>query len=62
MTEQRIMEQAHDLLCDSILVLKEINEDLPFMQRLAAKQLMSQMEELLRKMNNKIHEPDGEYA
>ena len=62
MTEQRIMEQAHDLLCDSILVLKEINEDLPFMQRLAAKQLMSQMEGLLRKMNNKIHEPEGEYA
>ena len=56
------MVQAHDLLCDSILVLKEINEDLPFMQRLAAKQLMSQMEELLRKMNNKIHEPEGNYA
>ena len=36
MTEQRIMEQAHDLLCDSILVMKEINEDLPFMERLAA--------------------------
>ena len=62
MTEQRIMEQAHDLLCDSILVMKEINEDLPFMERLAAKQLMSQMEDLLRKMNNKIHEPEGEYA
>ena len=62
MSEQRIMEQAHDLLCDSILVMKEINEDLPFMERLAAKQLMSQMEELLRKMNNKIHEPEGEYA
>ena len=56
------MVQAHDLLCDSILVMKEINEDLPFMQRLAAKQLMSQMEGLLRKMNNKIHEPEGEYA
>lgn len=62
MTEQRIMEQAHDLLCDSILVMKEINEDLPFMERLAAKQLMSQMEDLLRKMNNKIHEPEGDYA
>lgn len=62
MSEQRIMEQAHDLLCDSILVMKEINEDLPFMERLAAKQLMSQMEDLLRKMNNKIHEPEGEYA
>ena len=62
MSEQRIMEQAHDLLCDSILVMKEINEDLPFMERLAAKQLMSQMEDLLRKMNNKIHEPEGDYA
>tara|TARA_B100000519_G_scaffold8844_1_gene7073 strand:+ start:1553 stop:1741 length:189 start_codon:yes stop_codon:yes gene_type:complete len=61
-TEERLMVQAHDLLCDSILVLKEINEDLPFMQRLAAKQLMSQMEELLRTMNNKIHEPEGDYA
>ena len=32
------------------------------MERLAAKQLMSQMEDLLRKMNNKIHEPEGDYA
>ena len=47
MTEERLMMQAHDLLCDSILVMKEINEDLPFMERLAAKQLMSQMEAVL---------------
>lgn len=62
MTEQRIIEQAYDLMCDSVLVLKEVGDDLPFMERLAVKQLMSQMEELLRKMNNKMHEPEGEYA
>lgn len=57
-----VLSKAHDLMCDTVIVINKLSEGLPVMEQLACKQIVSEMDSVIRNLNNRMHEPDGEYA
>lgn len=57
-----VLTKAHDLMCDTVVVIEQLTDALPVIEQLACKQIVSEMNSVIRNLNNRMHEPEGEYA